>query len=249
MENDFPLIEVNEEAAIGNFPSINEVFDSDFKTEQKNLKINKKLKILMLFLVSLLLVISFILLLKFVILKKDNDKDDSKIPVIIDVDEGGEDMIAYIVANNSRKYNILGITTISPKHYVEDVANIWLRFLEYMNFDAKVYKGENQPLYRKTEAQEFFHEYQIDFPLTNKTIEEQSATDFMVNTIKNYKKKVTLFLLGPKTNFAKALLKDKSIINNIEEIFIMGGTRNDGNIKYNRKAEYNIYMGADAKQI
>ena len=55
-------------------------------------------------------------------------------------------MIAYIVANNSRKYNILGITTISQHYYIEDVGKIWLRFLEHMNFDNKVYLGENNPL-------------------------------------------------------------------------------------------------------
>ena len=71
----------------------------------------------------------------------------------------------------------------------------------------------------------------------------------MIDTIKNYKQKITLFLLAPLTNFAKAFLKDKTIINNVKEIIIMGGTKSDGNILYNRKAEYNIYMDADAANI
>ena len=73
--------------------------------------------------------------------------------------------------------------------------------------------------------------------------------DFMYNTIKNYKTKVTLFLLGPQTNFAKVLQRDKTIINNVKEIIIMGGTRGKGNMFINPKAEYNVYQDADAANI
>ena len=47
----------------------------------------------------------------------------------------------------------------------------------------------------------------------------------MYDTIKKYKTKETLFLLWPQTNFAKVLQRDKTIINNVKEIIIMGGTR------------------------
>lgn len=57
-----------------------------------------------------------------------------------------------------------------------------------------------------------------------KTVESKSAVDFIYDTIKNPKTKVTLFLLGPQTNFAKVLQRDKTIINNVKEIIIMGGT-------------------------
>ena len=201
---------------------------------------NKKLIIIS---IIIIIIIIFTFILIFRILKKE------KIPIIIDVDEGGDDMITYIIANNSKKYEILGITTFSPSYYVDDVVNIWLRFFEYMNFDNKVYKGENHPLNRTTQQTNFSHNYGIEFPLTNKTVENKTAIDFMIETIKNYKKKITLFLLGPLTNFAKAYQKDKTIINNIKEIIIMGGTKKDGNIKYNSKAEYNIYMDADAANI
>ena len=247
MEKDFPLIEVNEELGKEKIFSNNEEIDLDFG--QTKIKITRRIKIILIFLIFISIIIAFILILKFVILKEDDDDEDKKIPIIMDVDEGGDDMIAYIVAKNSKKYNILGITTVSPIHYVEDVTNIWLRFLKYMDFDEKVYKGENQPIFRETNSSEFEHDYQIDFPLTNKTFEKENAVDFMINTIKNYKEKVTLFLLAPLTNFAKAFQTDKSIINNIKEIVIMGGTKNEGNILYNRKAEYNIYMDADAANI
>lgn len=52
----------------------------------------------------MIVIIAFILILLFVILKVQDDDEDDRIPVIFDVDEGADDMIAYIVANNSKKY-------------------------------------------------------------------------------------------------------------------------------------------------
>ena len=167
----------------------------------------------------------------------------------MDVDEGGDDMIAYVVANNSKKYDILGITTVCANYYVEDVGKIWLRFLEYMNYDNKVYLGENHPLVRHTEPLTFSHNYGFELPTTTKTLETKGGVDFLYETIKNSDKKITLFGLGPLTNIAKIIQRDSSIIDNIEEIIIMGGAKKEGNIKESPKAEYNIYMDAEAAEI
>ena len=254
MKSNIPLIELNNED-LGLFNGSLNDEDNNSELYLNDIKIKKiKTKLIIISLIILIIIIISIIIIVFHQKSRkkkgsNNNIKDNRIPAIFDVDEGGDDMISYIIANNSKKYNILGITTISPIHTVENVTNIWLRFLKYMNFDNKVYKGEDQPLKRITEKSEFFHDYQIEFPLTNKTEEKINAIDFMIDTIKNYKQKITLFLLAPLTNFAKAFLKDKTIINNVKEIIIMGGTKSDGNILYNRKAEYNIYMDADAANI
>ena len=220
---------------------------------ENNQKCSKLTKILIV-LGILVVVIAFILILLFVIIKINDDDDDdnridNRIPIIIDVDEGGDDMIAYIVANNSKKYNILGITTVSSYYYVEEVGKIWLRFLEYMNFDNKVYLGEDHPLVRKTNKLPFVHYYGFEMPNTTKKYETKGGVDFMYETIKNYKKKITIFSLGPLTNLGKLFQRDKTIINNIKEIIIMGGAKYGGNVQENLKAEYNIYNDAEAAEI
>ena len=212
---------------------------------EEKLPQKKRMMIIIIIIILIALIVIFIFILIFVILKSSK----KKIPIIMDVDEGGDDMVTYLIAQISKKYEILGLTTVSPEYYVDNVTDIWLRFLEYMDFDSKVYKGENHPLVRKTNPANFSHDYQIDFPPTKKTIEKESAVDFMFNTIKKSKEKITLFLLAPLTNFAKVLQKDPSIINNIEEIIIMGGTKGDGNIPINMKAEYNIYCDSEAANI
>lgn len=217
---------------------------------------NKRRIIKYIILIVVIVVIIVLVIVLVTLLKGKNnnggggsEKKEEKIPIIIDVDEGGDDMIAFELAYISQKFDILGITTVTPDNIIDDVTNVWLKFLEYMKFDAKVYKGEDHPLVRNTTQKEFFHDYQIEFPSTNKTAENISGVDFMINAIKNSKKKVTLFLLAPLTNFAKAFQKDKSIINNIQEILIMGGTKEFGNMPLNKKAEYNIYSDSEAANI
>ena len=220
-------------------------------TTQTNQKCSELTKILIAFAILIVLIV-FILILLFVIIKvqdNDDDDEDEQIPVIFDVDEGADDMIAYTVANNSRKYNILGITTISQHYYIEDVGKIWLRFLEHMNFDNKVYLGENNPLARTVEKNPFSHNYGFEFPSINKTYEKKGAVDFMYETIKNNKKKVTIFALGPLTNLARLYQRDNTIIENIDEIIIMGGAKYEGNVNENPDAEWNIFNDAEAANV
>ena len=122
--------------------------------------------------------------------EKKDEKEiiDDKIPAIFDVDEGGDDMIAYILANNSKKFDILGLTSISLAYTVNNVTDILIRFLDYMDYEVKVYKGENHPLIIETQPETFYHGYQIDFPPSKKTGEKIISDDFMVDAIKNSKK-------------------------------------------------------------
>ena len=71
----------------------------------------------------------------------------------------------------------------------------------------------------------------------------------MYQTIKNYKKKITIFALAPLTNIAKLIQRESSIIENIEEIIIMGGAKEEGNVRKNPNAEWNIYNDAEAADI
>lgn len=72
-------------------------------------------------------------------------------------------MIAFELAYISQKFDILGITTVTPDHIIDDVTNVWLKFLEYMKFDAKVYKGEDHPLVRNTTQKNFSMIIKLNF--------------------------------------------------------------------------------------
>ena len=267
MDSNQNVIELQENLAgdTENQTNNNEPTKIPVKTNIEEIKEHKPgIQLIHILLITLIVLVIAGIVVLIVFLTKDDNKEENKeeenggqqqgtpegkIPMIIDVDEGGDDMIAYLLANNSKKFDILGITTVSAAYTLDNVTQVWLGFLEYMNFDAKVYRGEDHPLVRNSKPEVFFHEYNMTFPPTNKTVESMNASDFMVDAIKKSEKKVTLFLLAPLTNFAKALQKDGSIRSNIKEIIIMGGTKGDGNMPLNKKAEYNIYQDSEAANI
>ena len=116
MNSNIPLIELNNEDLGIIQGSINdENNNTEFQLNEIKIKRFKTKLIIISMILFLIIIISIIIIIIFIKGKK------RRIPVIFDVDEGGDDMISYIIANNSKKYNILGITTISPMHTVDNV--------------------------------------------------------------------------------------------------------------------------------
>lgn len=168
--------------------------------------------------------------------------------VIIDCDPGIDDSLALLMALNSPEIHILGITTVSGNVNSIKGAKNAIRVLELVDrLDIPVYVGETRPLVREFCNAEDTHgedglgecgygnkeEYEVKY----------GAVDFILDTIS--KEDVTILALGPLTNLAKALERDKSRFNKIKEIISMGGAfKSHGNCS--PVAEYNYWVDPHA---
>ncbi|WP_411844156.1 nucleoside hydrolase [Salinicoccus sp. HZC-1] len=171
--------------------------------------------------------------------------------VILDCDPGHDDAIAIIIAASKRSHlNILGITTVAGNVSVEKNTVNALKICELLDLDVPVYKGSQRPMVKRSEiAPEIHGETGMDgpaLPEPMKTHEDQHAVDFIIETVKSSKGKVTLVPTGPLTNIAMALVKAPEIKNNIEEIVLMGGGT-FGN--WTPAAEFNIYVDAESAKV
>ena len=171
--------------------------------------------------------------------------------IILDCDPGHDDAINIIIATaNSDIFNVLGITTVGGNVEVEKNTLNALKVLELLNSDIPVYKGQSRPLVKEIEiATEIHGDSGMDGPILpepNRKEEVLHAVDFIIETVKNSKEKVTLVPTGPLTNIAMALIKDPSIKNNIEEIVLMGGGT-FGN--WTPAAEFNVFVDAEAAKV
>ena len=171
--------------------------------------------------------------------------------IILDCDPGHDDAINIIIATaKSDIFNVLGITTVGGNVEVEKNTLNALKVLELLNSDIPVYKGQSRPLVKEIEiATEIHGDSGMDGPILpepNRQEEVLHAVDFIIDTVKNSKEKVTLVPTGPLTNIAMALIKDPSIKNNIEEIVLMGGGT-FGN--WTPAAEFNIFVDAEAAEV
>lgn len=171
--------------------------------------------------------------------------------VIIDCDPGIDDSLALLLALNSPELEVLGITVCSGNVPAKLGAKNALKTLQICSsLHIPVYVGEEYPLKRELVTAQDTHG---DDGLGENFYEDvneakfyEGGVDFIVDTLNN-NDNVSIIALGPLTNIAKALMKDKKAFNNLDEFVSMGGTfRIHGNCS--PVAEFNYWVdphGAD----
>ena len=173
--------------------------------------------------------------------------------VIIDCDPGIDDALALILAISSPEIEILGITIVSGNVNVRKGAKNAKKILKLMGReDIKVYIGEEVPLVRELITAEDTHGMdglgESEDILGEKFSEGESevlfgGVDFILNKARS--EEVSIIALGPLTNLATALNKDKESFNKIKEIVSMGGAfKSHGNCS--QVAEFNYWVDPHA---
>ena len=170
--------------------------------------------------------------------------------VIIDCDPGIDDSLAILLAINSPELEVLGLTITSGNVPAKLGAKNALKALQMcQRLDIPVYIGEELPLERELVTAQDTHG---EDGVGENFYEDVDAkilyggVDFIIDTLKN-NKDVSIIALGPLTNIAKALMKDKKAFDNLDEFVSMGGAfRIHGNCS--PVAEFNYWVdphGAD----
>lgn len=171
--------------------------------------------------------------------------------VILDCDPGHDDAISIIIAaSNVSDLNILGITTVAGNVEVEKNTINTLKICELLGLDVPVVQGARRPLVKESEiAPEIHGETGMDGPILpdpQMQVTSGHAVDFIIEQVMNSSEPVTLVPTGPLTNIAMALIKEPRIIENIDEIVLMGGGT-FGN--WTPAAEFNIFVDAEAAKV
>ena len=170
--------------------------------------------------------------------------------VIIDCDPGIDDSLAILLALNSPELEVLGLTICSGNVPASLGAKNALKALQMcQRLDIPVYVGEEVPLKRELVTAQDTHG---EDGVGENFYEDVDAkifyggVDFIIDTLKD-NKDVSIIALGPLTNIAKALMKDKKAFDNLDEFISMGGAfRIHGNCS--PVAEFNYWVdphGAD----
>lgn len=174
-------------------------------------------------------------------------------PIFIDCDTGVDDALAILAALQSPQVEVLGISTVAGNVEADAAFRNTLAVLELVSADSiPVAKGMEAPLTRiLTTAKEVHGESglgNLTLPdVAGKGLTEHGV-DFLIRTVKQSDRPVTLVLLGPLTNMAVALKKDPSIADHIAELVIMGGADAAGG-NVTPVAEFNIYVDPEAARI
>lgn len=146
---------------------------------------------------------------------------------------------------------VLGITIVCGNSPVEMGFENAKKVLKQINrLDVPVFVGEGKPIKREyvnaldTHGADGLGESFL--PKVSGYEQEMGAVDFLASVLG--KEKVSVIALGPMTNLAALIKKDREAFSNIEELVSMGGSfKSHGNCS--PVAEYNYWCDPDAAAL
>ena len=172
--------------------------------------------------------------------------------VILDTDIGSDvdDALALSLILRSDELKLEGVTTVYGD--VDLRARIALKVLKLAGVeDVPVMAGVGKPLLMERDIFWTGREGEGILEPGDEALKPNPthAVDFITSKIMEMKGELTLITIGPLTNLAAAIIKEPRIVENVKEVFMMGGvTRlfNGLNLPFR---EHNIYCDPEAARI
>jgi uridine nucleosidase len=174
--------------------------------------------------------------------------------IIIDTDPGVDDTIAICVALRSPEVQVIGLTSVFGNAPGEVTAQNALRLVELEGHgDIPVARGSDVPLVFPLERLGTWVHGEDGMgnthpPAPRGKLVDQTAAEFIIDTVRANPGEVTLVPVGPLTNLGLALRLDPGIAGLVKEVVIMGGAvACPGNMT--PVAEANIYHDPHAADM
>jgi len=169
---------------------------------------------------------------------------------ILDTDIG-DDIDDAFALDLALKKNLplVGITTVFKN--TDDRARIAKKMLALAGKSLPVYAGLSQTLDGITRTTEHCCQWTEDLAdkkyspdnSDGKNCDENAAVDFIVESAKKYGKDLYILAIGPLTNVAAAILRDKNALDRIGGVIMMGGDY------ANQYTEWNIFCDVKAAEV
>lgn len=170
-------------------------------------------------------------------------------PLVLDCDTGTDDAIAIMLAALHPALDLRGVSAVWGNLDVEHTADNSLRVLDHVGrSDVPVLHGAAGPLAEAPDAAAHRRHLPPTLPLppSRRSVGEQPALEWLVETLRATTEPVTLVPTGPLTNVALALAADPRLVEAVDEVVLMGGGHAVGNVT--ASADRNIWCDARAAQ-
>lgn len=172
--------------------------------------------------------------------------------VMIDCDTGMDDALALLLALRSPHLEVQGITCVNGNVTLDKVVANTLKVVEHSGKHVPVYAGALLPLMPESlqNAPEIHGADglgNIDLPDPAICVEEQSAIQFIIQTLINAEEPMECITLGPLTNIALALREKPCIAEKIQLLNMMAGAVDFGNTR--PMSEFNVFADPEAAKI
>jgi purine nucleosidase len=171
-------------------------------------------------------------------------------PVLIDCDPGHDDALALLLAAASPRLQLVGITTVAGNQTLEKTTANAQKIVELIGLEVPVVPGAHAPLVAPLVTAPHIHgESGLDgpeLPPPRRPPDPRHAVEFILESLEQFPG-LTIVALGPLTNLALALKRDRRAFEALDQLIFMGGSTERGNIT--PAAEFNIYVDPEAAHI
>lgn len=174
-------------------------------------------------------------------------------PILLDVDTGGDDALALLLAMASPALDVRGITCVAGNCALEQVVINTLTLLDAIGAPpVPVAAGMDRPLLEPGLPALQLHGGDgmgdLGLPAPRRSKVDVHAVEFLRRTLADSAEPVTLICLAPLTNIAMLLRLYPRIEDKIERLYVMGGTfAAPGNTT--PAAEFNVRYDPEAAAI
>ena len=166
--------------------------------------------------------------------------------LIIDTDPGHDDAIALILAHHFA--DVKGITTVAGNTSVENGTRNAIRICDLFGIDTPVHRGSSSPIASEASFASEVHGVDglggIELPEPSRSETSDLASEFLLDEVEP---DVWVVAIGPLTNIAEVLKRDKNWFDRIAGLSVMGGGAHGGNVT--AAAEFNIHFDPEAADI
>ena len=175
------------------------------------------------------------------------------IPVMLDVDTGGDDALALLLAMASPALDIRGITCVAGNCALEQVVTNTLTLLDAIEAPpVPVAAGMVRPILEPGLPAPPLHGGDgmgdLGLPAPRRCRVDEHAVEFLRRTLSDAAEPFSLICLAPLTNIAMLLRMYPRIVEKIERLYVMGGTyAAPGNTT--PAAEFNVRFDPEAAAI
>ena len=173
--------------------------------------------------------------------------------VIIDTDPGTDDSLAILLALTQPDIEVLGLTTVQGNQPLDQINANATSLVNYLGLNTPVYSGSvytsKNPVIKASQRQAYHGGGgmgTLDLPANKALLAEESAVDFIIRAVKANPKKVDILTRGPLTNLGRCLEKESDLVNNLGQVYSMGGGIHKG--KLTPVTEFNYGYDAHSAQ-
>lgn len=169
--------------------------------------------------------------------------------VILDVDTGGDDAVAILLAGHHPALELVAVTVTHGNAPLPVTLDNTLRVMQAGGLEhIPVYAGAHSPLIGPPIPTHRYQSETLPIPPANLRTQSEHAVEFLIEYYLGPHGAETIYMpVGPQTNLALALRLEPRLAQRIPRIVTMAGAYREGNVT--PSAEFNVLADPEAAYI